>query len=295
MRGAPRLCAATAAMSLLAGCAAQAPPSISGVVWQVDRTTLEPAGEWHRLGGRELLVQWMVVDDVSFLPGPHGTQGNASPDWERIAAQSWADGVIIGLVGRSSEREARADVAGLAARSAELARQPMPVAVSGWYFPVEVDPSWAGAAGLGPLLADLPRPLWLSVYDRQNIGPEAFADWLETWAPDDVGILFQDGVGEHVRSPATARAYLESMERRLGGRRVGLIAEAFRPAGEARYRAATADELRDQLNHYRGVRVYLFDGPHCPGSRSRRPRPGRLTSAPAEPPTKKPPRRAALS
>lgn len=69
----------------------------------------------------------------------------------------------------------------------------MPVTVSGWYFPVEVDPSWQGAATLGPLLADLPRPLWLSVYDRENIGQEAFADWLETWVPTDLGILFQDG------------------------------------------------------------------------------------------------------
>lgn len=250
-------------MGLIAGCAAQRPPPpIAGVVWQVNLATLRPTGQWHRMGARELLVQWMVVDDTAFLPGLPGYRAEAAPDWARIASEPWADQVIVGLVGRSGEREARADVAGLAARSAELARRPMPVRVSGWYFPVEVDPSWDGAAGLGPLLADLPRPLWLSVYDRQNIGPEAFADWLETWVPADVGILLQDGVGEHVRGPERARAYFDSMERRLGRHRVGMIAEAFRPVANGGFRGATVGELRAQLDHYRDVRLYLFDGPH---------------------------------
>lgn len=263
LRALSSACIVLTTVSLLGGCAAhRPPPPIAGVVWQVSLATTDPVGQWDRLGARELLVQWMVVDDTAFLPGLPGHRADAAPDWDRIASEPWAERVIVGLVGRSSEREARADVAGLAARSAELARRPMPVAVSGWYFPVEVDPSWQGAADLGPLLADLPRPLWLSVYDRQNIGPEAFADWLETWVPADVGILFQDGVGEHVRGPAAARDYFTSMERRLGRHRVGMIAEAFRPAGNGRFRGATVDELRAQLDHYRHVRLYLFDGPH---------------------------------
>ena len=251
-----------AVAGLAGGCATQPLPPITGIVWQVDHATAEPLGHWDRLGAHELLVQWMIVDDVVFLPGVPGHAVGEGPDWTRIAAEPWADQVIVGLVGRSSERAARADVAGLAARSAALARLPMPVSVSGWYFPVEVDPSWEGAATLGPLLDDLPRPLWLSVYDRQNIGPEAFADWLQTWVPADVGILFQDGVGEHVRSPAVARAYVDAMEQRLGRERVGLIGEAFRPNGNGGFRSATASELRAQLGHYHDVRLYLFDGPH---------------------------------
>lgn len=252
-----------AAAGLVGGCASQRPlPPVTGMVWQVDHATSRPVGQWDRLGARELLVQWMVVDDAVFLPGAPGHVVGQGPDWSRIAAEPWAGRVIVGLAGRSGERAARADVAGLAARSAALARLPMPVSVSGWYFPVEVDPSWDGAASLEPLLADLPRPLWLSVYDRQNIGPKAFADWLETWVPADVGILFQDGVGEHVRSPSVARAYLDAMQGRLGEERVGIIAEAFRPDGTGRFRSATARELRAQLGHYNGVRLYLFDGPH---------------------------------
>lgn len=52
------------------------------------------------------------------------------------------------------------------------------------------------------------------------------------------------------------------MKRRLGRHRVGLIAEAFRPADNGQFRGATADELRARLRHYHDVRLYLFDGPH---------------------------------
>lgn len=247
----------------VSGCTGPLPaPEVTGVVWQLDRATTHPVGQWDRLGASELLIQWMVVDDTAFMPGLPESPATPSPDWARIANEPWAETVIVGLVGRSSEREARADVAGLARRSADLARRPMPVTVSGWYFPVEVDPSWEGAAALGPLLADLPRPLWLSVYDRRNIGPVAFADWLQTWVPDDVGILFQDGVGEHVRSASVAQAYVQAMQDQLGEHRVGVIAEAFRPSSSGRFRSATAGELRAQLHHYQGLRTYVFDGPN---------------------------------
>ena len=49
---------------------------------------------------------------------------------------------------------------------------------------------------------------------------------------------------------------------RLGKDRVRIIAEAFRPAQNGVFRAATAAELSPQLLAYRGYRTYLFDGPH---------------------------------
>ena len=56
--------------------------------------------------------------------------------------------------------------------------KPTPLKVSGWYFPVEIDPTWTEAARLGELLGQLPRPLWISVYDSANVGPEALAAGL---------------------------------------------------------------------------------------------------------------------
>ena len=60
-------------ISLISGCASQRPPPpITGVVWQVDHATANPVGQWDRLGARELLVQWVVVDDSVFLPTAPG-------------------------------------------------------------------------------------------------------------------------------------------------------------------------------------------------------------------------------
>jgi hypothetical protein len=119
-----------------------------------------------------------------------------------------------------------------------------------------------------PILNKLPRPLWISVYDRANIGPENLATWLETWLPADVGIFFHDGVGVWARTPETARNYADILRQRLGRGRVKLIVEAFRPAAKSGFRAATASELSHQLGVYRGHSLYLFDGPHYVGDRT---------------------------
>lgn len=236
--------------------------TVSGTVWQLDEQTLEPQGNWDQIGARTLLIQWVAVNDVSYVPGGPWPQASRLPDWQRIAREPWAQDVILGLAGRYDEAAARADVANLVAVSAQLARQPTPLHVVGWYFPVEIDSSWQGAAQLGPLLAHLPRPLWVSVYDSANVGAETLAAWLNSWLPGDVGVFFQDGVGVHARTAAVARAHADVLIQRLGRARVRMIAEAFRPQASGGFRAATAEELQVQLSAYAGLPVYLFDGPH---------------------------------
>lgn len=239
-----------------------------GVVWQVDTDHLNPRGDWDRLGVTDLLVQWSAVDDTSFLPvgGPQAAAGlhpaARSPDWQRIGREPWARNVILGLAGRFDETTARAQAAHLVEQSRMLTAVRPSVNIDGYYFPVEVDPTWQGAAALGPLLYALPRPLWISVYDNSNIGGAALAAWLDGWLPLDVGIFFQDGCGVYARGPAAARRYAEALAARLGKQRVRIIAEAFRPAGHGAFRPATAAELAPQLFAYRGYQIYLFDGPH---------------------------------
>jgi hypothetical protein len=114
---------------------------------------------------------------------------------------------------------------------------------------------------LRTLLAQLPRPLWISVYDSANVGPEELAQSLVEWLPPDVGVFFQDGVGVHAREPYVARHYANVLTRRLGRDRVRLIAEAFRPQMGGGFRPATLDELRPQLATYEGFPIYLFEGP----------------------------------
>lgn len=250
---------------MLAGCqtiAQDASQGVEGIVWQLDNDSVDARGNWHELGAKRLLIQWIEVDGISFLADPGKTMAPRLPDWPRIGGEPWAQEVILGLAGRFDESSARADVAGLITESARLAKLPIPLNVVGWYFPVEVDSTWDGAKNLGPLLEQLPRPLWISVYDRANIGAMPFAGWLNTWLPADVGILFQDGVGVHARTAAVARQYADALLRQFGEKRVNIIAEAFRPKIDHGFRSATAQEIGEQLRAYRGLTVYLFDGPH---------------------------------
>ena len=247
---------------------------IVGTVWQPDAQTRHPQGIWERIGARTLLVQWTAMDEHAFLDGcpsagdgtgkntPAVTNTEAKPDWRRIAREPWAQDVILGLAGRGDENAARRDVAALAERSRCLAALATPLHVVGWYFPVEVDPTWQDATVLAKHLEGLPRPLWISVYDSANVGPTALAQWLDGWLPADVGVFFQDGVGVHARSAPVARQYLVALQKQLGARRVRLIAEAFRPRQGGGFRPATSEEMVPQLAAYGGHEVFLFDGPH---------------------------------
>ena len=237
-------------------------PGIVGIVWQPDNKTVGIKGDWQKLGARELLVQWTVVDDQAFVPGTGLPNVPVLPDWARIAKEPWAQDVIVGLAGYFSENRSRDNIQQLAAVSERIAKLPTPLHVTGYYFPAEVDPSWTRAKELPALLAKLPRPLWISVYDGANIGPAATADWLKQWLPDDIGVFFQDGVGVYARTAPVARTYADALRERLGKDRVRIIVEAFRPNYGGGFRSATAAELKPQLAAYDGYPLYLFDGPH---------------------------------
>lgn len=237
-------------------------PNIAGIVWQPDNATVGIEGDWQKLGVHELLVQWTAVDGEAFVPGAGMTEAPVLPDWARIAKEPWAQDVIVGLAGFYSESKSRDNIGELATLSARLAKVQVPLNVTGWYFPAEVDPSWSRAAELPALLATLPRPLWISVYDGGNIGPDATAAWLKTWLPDDIGVFFQDGVGVYARTAPVARTYVDALRKKFGKNRVKVIVEAFRPQVGGGFRPATVDELKPQIAAYSGYSLYLFDGPH---------------------------------
>jgi hypothetical protein len=252
-----------AVITLTASCANMARDSrAQGIVWQIDNATVRPVGDWNLMGVRQLLIQWVVVDDVAFVPDAGVPTAANTPDWARIGREPWAKDVVLGLAGYADENRARANVEKLAKMSEQVAKVSLPLHITGYYFPVEVDPTWADAPKLAVLLRSLPRPLWISVYDRSNVGGKALADWLASWLPADIGVFFQDGCGVYAREPAVTREYLDALSQKLGRDRVRVIAEAFRPSEHGGFRAVTADELRAQLSAYDGYSVYLFDGPH---------------------------------
>ncbi len=252
------LCLAALALSAQA----EPLPPVTGIIWQLYETAPDAKGTWHRLGARELLIQWTAADGIAYVPGTLLPQSKRMPDWERIAREPWAQHVIVGLSGRMDEGASRRSLEAMIIESQAISRLRFPFRVTGWYFPAEIDPTWKEAASvLPPALERLPRPLWVSAYEGEGIGAQKFADWLASWLPGDIGVLFQDGVGVGVRSASAAREYADALAVRLGKARVAIIAEAFRTEA-GKFRAATAAELRAQLPYYKGFPIYLFDGPH---------------------------------
>lgn len=261
------LSATTSVVTATPGCAAT--PSVNntvalaqGIVWQVDTTHTNPVGNWDQLGIRDLLVQWTAVNNQSFLPGAGLPMASRVPDWAGIANAPWASRVIVGLAGIFDETTARAQVSQLVEQSLKLVAARPPVKVTGWYFPVEIDPTWTDAPKIASLLNKLPRPLWVSVYDNSNAGGRALGTWLNSWLPKDIGIFFQDGCGVFSRGPAAARVYADQLSTVLGTARVRIIAEGFRPAVGGGFRSAIPSELMPQLVAYQGYPVFIFDGPH---------------------------------
>lgn len=264
-------------------------PPITGIIWQPHDHNLDPQGNWDQLGAYQLLVQWTKVDGRSFLPCPGSAfsctldegQGDAVhtassttpsadrarvstapiPDWGRIGREPWAREVIMGLVGHFQESEARKHAVELAEDGALSAIAPPGVNVVGWYFPVEFDPTWDVPPNVVDALAKLPRPLWVSVYDSANVGPEKLMLHLQRWLPPDVGVFWQDGVGVRARNSRTSALYIQAMIAHLGQHRVRVIAEIFRPNTGGGFRSATITELTEQLAVYKGLPIYLFEGP----------------------------------
>lgn len=251
-----------AALVALIPAVAEAVPPVRGIVWQLYEGSPAPSADYERLGVHELLLQWSVVERTAFVPGTGFEEAKSMPDWQRVREQPWARRVILGLSGRFDEEDTRRDLEQIARESEYLARRRFPFRVSGYYFPAEVDPKWQDPSVLGSVLDRLPRPLWISVYDSNNIGADEFAAWVDEWLPDDVGIFFQDGVGVRARTPPVARRYADALRARLGKKRVRVIAEAFRQEDDGTLRPATASELRPQLEALRSYAIYLFEGPH---------------------------------
>lgn len=235
---------------------------VGGVVWQPHGLNLHPDGDWHRLGAYQLLVQWRVVDGLPIdIPGPGQGDRTEHADWQRIGQAPWAREVILGLAGRFQETEARAQAVELAAMSASIAKPPPGMNVVGWYFPVEFDPTWEVPGDLVTALAQLPRPLWVSLYDNANVGTAGLVSYLQRWLPADVGVFWQDGVGVHARDAVVAQEMAVGLAKHLGNSRLKVIAEAFRPAPGGGFRPATVTELREQLTRYTAFDVFLFEGP----------------------------------
>lgn len=251
---------------------------VEGVCWQLDNPTvsLPIVGNWDLLGAGTLWTQWSIV-----------RQGGARYDYSPWLAQppafwasvlgpvprrpAWAKDMIVGLVGDIADPASPSDLAYLAEASRTFARefavQCKDYAPKGYYFPVEINPSWM-ACDLKKMNAALielrtvAAPLWVSAFSGDpGLPPDEFADWLDLWLPPNVGLIFHDGVWAHRRSVDGARLYADSLKAKLGPTNDRLIIDV--ECNRWPPDVATPQALAEQIRIYEGqFRLYLFDGPH---------------------------------
>lgn len=239
-------------------------PTAEGMIWQPDNLYNFNPKSIDTLHFSKLLVQWSIVDNQTLISncGSH----TLTPQTELLTKVPKKTQIILGLAGSYNEPFARKNYAQLISQSQCLSSTSLPFEVSGWYFPVEVDPTWQDIHQLAPLLNQLPKPLWISVYDNSNIGPEAYAKWVKSWLPEGVNVMFQDGVGLYMREPAVAVQYMNALQSTLGADRVNLIAEAFRPDTDNKLRQSTKEELDKQLAYYKNFHVFIFESRYTPNT-----------------------------
>ena len=248
-------------------------PPINGILWQALLNNIPLRRPWDTLGVGKTLIQWIAVDGYSFVPNPWIPTYNIHLDMDDLASHPFASEIILGTPGYFSEVTSRNSLPLMADLAAKFATMDWPDAVKGYYFPVEIDPTWADAhEKLGVVWDLLPRPLYISAYYGEGIDGEEAAIWLKSLIPPDVNLLFQDGCGAFNVPIALAKERLKQLEHHLGKERVQLIAEVFKPnpnwdgtPGEY-FLPLTADEYRYRIGSYTEIynegRLWVFDGPN---------------------------------
>lgn len=236
-------------------------PLLEGVFWQPTDDYAFPSGNWHLLGADTLIVQWTVNDGRAWMPSRLFPTVPRPPDWGALQREPWAGRVVLGLASRMDLEAGRADWQRLLRHSRQAVVE-APLQPVAWYAPLEISPDWEDAAAVAAYLEDLPRPLQVSAYGGYDMSPAVFADWVASWLPEDVVLLYQDGVGVGRHSPEQARARVDVLRERFGEDRVVMVLEAFSESSDGRFGPASLRQLMAQFRAYRGLRVYAFSARH---------------------------------
>lgn len=248
-------------------------PQAGGILWQMLLNNVAVRRSWETLGVHKTLLQWIAVDGYSFVPNPWLPTYNIQLDMEDLATYPWAQELIVGLPGFFNEYTSRHSLPLMAEWAEKFATLDYPDNVKGFYFPVEIDPTWTTAIeDMRDIWPRLPRPLYISAYYGNNIDGEIAAQWLNELLPPDVTLLFQDGVGAFGFELSLARERVAQLEHHLGKDRVHVIAEVFKinpnwdGSDGTYFLKLNAEEYIARVSQYTRVnedgRLWLFDGPN---------------------------------
>ena len=217
------------------------PDNIQGIFWQPTDDLPQPSLSCRTaFQGRVLIMQWYKVSDRTYHPPPNWpprklVAGLSSTFNLQQAWKNWHRHIdpIISL---------------------------KPLA---WYASLEISPDWRDDQAIHAYLSVLPRPLWVSVYHDPTQTPEAFAAWIKKRLPEDVYVLFQDGVGVGRTTPEMALRYFRALQTALGDHRVALVMELFHQH-QGHFQPASPFVIWRQLSTYTHAQtpLYLFSYRH---------------------------------
>lgn len=234
-----------------------AQPLIRGVIWQPTLAYPQPRGQWQQVGANTLLVQWLVSNNRAWQDHLSMQTWNVHTDWARLRHAPWAQHLVLGLAGDYDLAQARTDWRRLTKQSRRIVRH-VAKPPQAWYASIEISPDWTNAGAIRGYLQAMPRPLLVSVYRANGLSPTQFAEWVQSWLPDGVSVLFQDGVGVGRSTPEIAVRYMQALIVTLGRQRVGIVVDAFQRAENGEFESASLAQLRAQLLAYRSLRVPIY-------------------------------------
>jgi len=257
----------------------------------LDKLRGRPAGQWladfnemRELGIKEVCLQWMQLDGISFadLPGA-GLDANTFLGPVSEAASTAGMKLRFGLaadlrlvdVFQSDAAILAEHLAGMRAASIPLAEAILKAArasgiFSGWYLPEEIDDaSLADASRRAVWLAHLKAmsdslpphggSVQASLYITGGLGPQDAGQFCASaWADAGVAVLLQDGFGaRNLADPQQISGYMAAIDaavRAVDGQ-WGIVIELFEqlagsPINDQPFRSATApmDRVERQID-----------------------------------------------
>ena len=235
---------------------------IKGVVWQPTLDYNTPNGAWEQLGADSLLVQWSVLNKKTWIADIEYPMWQKIPDWSIILQQRWSQKIILGLSGDFDLTKARQEWHYHKNTSVKLYKQikktPFINHISGWYAPIEIDPSWNNTEEIKGYLDGLPMPLYISSFVGRYNDPYKYALWVKSWLPKGATLLFQDSVGTKGITPKESLSYINALKTLLGEKRVVVILEAFTFRYDKKIVSSSTISIANRLLEYKKLQVPVF-------------------------------------
>ena len=239
--------------------------------WSAERWQASVA-DADRLGIREVIVQWSMLDGVRFDRAVDAIVAAARDRGLRVTIGVAFDAQFWSALDRSDADLGR-HLDKVREASLELAREVnarlgTDAPFAGWYLPQEIDDVHWTSPARRQLLLDFVRQIaeglvavrrgdvTLSGFANGQSAPNVYAAvWRDLARQGVTRVLFQDGVGAGKLAPESAAEYVAALTREVAGEHVAVqpVVELFAGGNDSPFRAAPFERVRHQIDALRSV------------------------------------------